>query len=279
MFRELARDWLPPILQRLLIRHVLGGGAVRYSGDFAGYDQALAVSGRYDQRDILQRVVQSTAAVESGQAAMERDGVTFDHIEHPWPALAGLLRQAALDGGRLSVLDFGGALGSTYRQCRPLLRGLGHVRWAVVEQSHFVEAGRAQFQTDTLRFHDEPAAAIADIQPNVLLLSSVLPYLPNPWETLEELLDQCPWPCVIVDRTAIWDLPDRLTVQSVPASIYGSPVRYPAWIFEARSLRQALAKVGPVIEFDSRDGQTHVQGHCVRYIGMMVYREAVQTHD
>src|SRR3546814_11444165 len=56
---------------------------------------------------------------------------------------------------RLDVIDFGGSLGSTYRQCRPLLDAVQHLQWHVVAQPHFVEAGRQEVETDELHFWND----------------------------------------------------------------------------------------------------------------------------
>ena len=48
---------------------------------------------------------------------------SIDVMEYQFPLLSGLLYAAARDGG-LSVVDFGGALGSTYFQCRDFLCGV-----------------------------------------------------------------------------------------------------------------------------------------------------------
>ena len=65
---------------------------------------------------------------------------------------------AAANGGRLEVVDFGGALGSTWWQHREELSALGLRRWVVVEQPQFIEAGR-EFAGEILGFAPTLAAA------------------------------------------------------------------------------------------------------------------------
>ena len=101
------------------------------------------------------------------------------------PLLASLLGVAARDGGRLHVLDFGGAFGSTCMQHRTALAGLTECTWHIVEQEHFVAAGKAEFSTDTLHFHSTPEEAFNAAPINVILLSSVLQYLPDPYSLLK----------------------------------------------------------------------------------------------
>src|SRR5205823_2837625 len=101
--------------------------------------------------------------------------------------LAALLR-ASVRKGSLSVLDFGGALGSSYFQCRKFLSPLRHLRWSVVEQAAQVACGRADFSNDELVFYESVEACLKQETPDLLVLSSVLQYLPDPHKTLSELL-------------------------------------------------------------------------------------------
>ena len=91
--------------------------------------------------------------VKRGEAVFERDSVIFDKVQYAWPVTAGLMWVAARNGGRLSVLDFGGSLGSSYFQNREFLAYLPNVRWSVIEQAHFVKAGRKHIQDERLVFY------------------------------------------------------------------------------------------------------------------------------
>ena len=74
------------------------------------------------------------------------------------------------------------------------------------------------------------AEACAAGMPDVLLLASVLPYLPAPLEILSGLLQLgAAW--VVVDRTGFTrEGRARLTVQRIPRSIY--PASYPCWFLD-----------------------------------------------
>jgi putative methyltransferase (TIGR04325 family) len=222
---SLARDWLPPAVTRA-IRRALGrggrsDGGIRFEGDFVTWKEAAAQCSGYASAEILARVLRATLIVKNGEAAFERDSVTFDTIEYAWPALSGLLLAAARDGGRLHVLDFGGALGSHYFQNRKFLEALQDVRWNVVEQAHYADAGRAHMQDDTLRFYATIDSCLAEDRPNVIVLSGVLQYLAAPYEALDSLLAVGAG-MVIIDRTGyVRNRPTaRITIQHVPEAIY-----------------------------------------------------------
>jgi putative methyltransferase (TIGR04325 family) len=238
--KALARDWLPPAVVRL-IRRKQGkqqDGGLRFEGDFASWEEASAQCTGYDAEDILAKVLAATIKVKRGEAAFERDSVLFAEIEYAWPVLAGLMWAAARNGGRLNVLDFGGALGSSYFQNRKFLQTLPEVRWNVVEQPHYVDAGRKYIQDEQLRFYQTIEECLSANRPNVILLSSVLQYLKSPVELVHKL-NNVGAACLIVDRTPFTvNGKDKLTVQKVPAAIYSAS--YPMWIFSLSEFKQLM---------------------------------------
>jgi putative methyltransferase (TIGR04325 family) len=221
--RQLAERCLPPVLTETLRAHF---GAVRFHGDYGSWSEALARCRGYDAQDILARVERASLAVARGEAAYERDGVTFQRVQRRWPVLACLLWIARQRGG-LHVLDLGGSLGGTFRELREYI---ADARWSVVEQPHFVVSGRAHFADAQLRFFETVDACIAaEGRPTVLLMSSVLPYVQDPYLVLEGLL-RLGLDFALVDRTpTIAGERDRLTVQRVSRRLGGAS--YPAWFF------------------------------------------------
>jgi putative methyltransferase (TIGR04325 family) len=225
---------------------------VWFRGRYASWEEARAASTGYDQPAILEKVRAATLKVVRGEAACERDSVAFDRVEYSTSLLACLLYVASRHGNRLEVIDFGGSLGSSYWQNRKMLAHLSLTRWSVVEQPHFLAVGQAEIAGDILRFEPTVDACLTACAPNVLLLSSVLQYLEDPYRSLADLLAHGV-PFVILDRTAFFvdDLADRLTVETVPPEIYEAS--YPAWFLNLGRFRAAVDASGYTIveEFDS----------------------------
>jgi putative methyltransferase (TIGR04325 family) len=135
-----------------------------------------------------------------------------------------------VDKGRLSVLDFGGSLGSTYFQNCKFLNFIGDLSWNIVEQPHFVKTGMLYFQNEILHFYYDVVECVKKENPNVLILSSVLQYFEKPYDILDKLLS-FNFPFVIIDRTLFqYKGYDRITIQRVPPRIYNAS--YPCWIFD-----------------------------------------------
>jgi len=235
-FKTLARDWLPPAIVRRIRRRRRSG--ICFEGDYAAWEDARENSTGYDAGKILEKILAATLKVKNGDAVYERDSVLFDHIEYSWPVLSGLMWVAARDNGRLNVLDYGGSLGTSYFQNRKFIQTLDQVRWNVVEQPHYVEAGHTHIQDHQLRFYKTIEECLAESQPNVILLSSVLQYLERPLELIEKF-SASKATCLIIDKTPFSSSNiDRLLVQKVPASIYSAS--YPMWVFSKSKFIQIL---------------------------------------
>lgn len=250
--RSRIKPWVPPAL--LETRRQRLGHVLRFTDGVAEWPEALRQSSGYSVDSIIERVAAATREVVAGRARYERDSVLFHEPDYRYPIVTHLLRAALVNGGRLNVIDFGGALGSTYRQCRPLLDGVDEVRWQVIEQSAFVSIGRSEFTTEELSFvHTIQELTPSDV-PALILLSSVLQYLEHPEPTLTELL-RLDATHLVVDRTPFsTHTDDRLCIQHIPSSIYDAS--YPCWVLSAPRLRGLLLGEGWQIgaEFDSGDG-------------------------
>jgi putative methyltransferase (TIGR04325 family) len=251
------REWLPPRLHRALGRAL--GRTLRFDGGHADWSSAAAAARGYDDAAILQRVRDATREVVAGRAAYERDSVLFDHWQPPFALLAPLLRHALAHGGRLDVADFGGSLGSSYRQCRPFLPRLDVLQWHVVEQPAFAAAGRAEFSTAELHFHERLADLPPALAPRLLMACSVLQYLPQPAQAIDE------WTAsdaqtLLLDRTPMWDgNADRACVQQAPRHIYDSS--YPCWVLSRPQLFGRLERGWRLVcEFDSPEGRHTARG-------------------
>ena len=226
---SILKQLIPPILISAVQALIDLRSGTRFTGDYKGWENALSDSVGYHDGEILSKVLGSAIEVRDGRATFERDSVVFHHEEFVWPTLACLCDVAARNHGRLSVVDFGGSLGSFYSQHRKFLDSYD-TTWSVVEQPHFVEAGRKELATDTLRFEESISDVKNEHDSRVLFLSAVLHYLPEPHRFLADICAKR-WDAVIIDRTPLLEyIPtDRLTVQHVPASIYAA--KYPAWFF------------------------------------------------
>ena len=254
--KDIVKGITPPIVLNALrrITNSLGRDTVRFTGNFASWEEADRASTGYANPIVLERTRSALLKVKNHEAAFERDSVLFDRIDYPFPLMAGLLRAAAEKGSSssLSVLDFGGSLGTTYFQCRSFLPSLRSLRWSIVEQPAHVTCGRSDFENDELHFYESIEDCLRVESPNVLLLSSVVQYLPKPYSFLAEVVRQG-FENIIIDRTPFLSRGfDRLTIQRVPDWIY--PAVYPCWFLsEHRFLEQFNGQYDLLTSFPALD--------------------------
>lgn len=248
--RQLLLSGVPPLIMQLL-RAKMPPKGVHWIGDYSSWEEARQASKGYDDGLILERIKTAALKVKQGEAVAERDGVLFDEIQYAWPVLAGLMWIAAQSRGELNLLDFGGSLGTSYFHARWFLQALSKVRWSIVEQKPFVEVGKEYFEDHELRFYYDMGTCIKEQSPKVILISSVLSYLQNPYALLDEVIANN-FEFILLDRTPflLEGRRDRLTVQVVPPEIY--PSSYPSWFFNKDKFYNFFQKKYDMIaEFNS----------------------------
>jgi putative methyltransferase (TIGR04325 family) len=246
MDKNIIKNLLPPALLRILTGLFYG-----WYGNFSSWNDAMKKSKGYDSQEILEKVKDSSLKVKNGLAVYERDSLLFDHVEYSFPLLSGLLWIAGKNNGKLNVLDFGGSLGSSYFQNRVFLDALSEVNWCIVEQPEFVKVGREFFEDKKLHFFNsiEDCLKLYDI--HLVLLSSVLQYLEEPYNMLEKIKLQNP-EYIIIDRTPFVKGNDRITVQKVNPKIYKGS--YPCWFFnEEKFISSIRREYNLILEFDALD--------------------------
>lgn len=222
-----------------------------FSGNYPSWEAVLKDSVGYDSGLIFEKIKHAAMTVKEGRATYERDSVLFYEEEYNWPLLALLLKIAGENEGKLSVLDFGGSLGSTYFQHRKMLSGI-NLNWNIIEQKHFIDFGREKLEDNILKFYYTVEDFVDEHQADVILVSGVLPYLDKPNEVLAQL-SQIGAKYIIVDRTAFSNKPDLITRQN-PESIYPG-VSYPFRVFNYNNFIEKMRNVGyeKVLDFKSLD--------------------------
>lgn len=215
-------------------------------GNYASWEEASREAGGYDNESIVSKAVAATRMVRDGKAVCERDTVLLPTREYLWPTLSGLLLGAARNNGELHVVDFGGALGSSYRTHLPFLRHLKKIRWHVVELPTMARAGKREFETDELRFHEDIESCLAQHQVDGILMGGSLQYLPEPYAFLASLCEKS-FDYIILDRTSFQHgKGHRLSVQHVPEYIYKAC--YPCWILDYNKCLTLLMQRHEIID-------------------------------
>ena len=243
--RKMIKSLLPPVIFKIC-------NGLNFKGNYSSWEQAKKSSIGYDSDIVIVKAKESMLKVKNGEYAFAQDSVLFDTIQYSFPVLAGLLRVALANNRELSVLDFGGSLGSSYYQCREFLGDLKKITWSIVEQPKFVACGKKFFENMELRFYYSIDECCKNEKPNVILLSGVIQYIEEPYGLLEDILRRN-FDYLIFDRTSfLKNGPDRLAIQKAPAYIYNCS--YPIWFFNYdKFIAKLLSRYALVTAFDGFD--------------------------
>lgn len=190
-------------------------------GPYPSYEVALANSNGYDSPLILAKVKRAVVEVLEGKAVYERDGSAFPSLPHGLK-LRELLVKYLSPTSR--VVDFGGGIGGTFINHRDLVSVGQH--WTVIEQPSFVKAGKELAHSYEMPI--EFCSTLTEIswQVDIIIISSVLQYLPEPYLILDQILELNPQ-FIIIDRTAFIDMGNELWWAQDEPTYYGTPISYP----------------------------------------------------
>lgn len=223
-----------------------------WKGNYLSWSEALKKTSSYNNKEVFEKVRLATLNVKNDVYPYERDSVNFDKIEYSYPLIVGLL-SAIGQNREMKVCDFGGALGSAYFQNINILKNVSEIKliWCVVEQEEFVRIGNKEIADKNLFFHLTIDDFIKEWgKPDIILLSSVLPYIENPYKILEDIKN-IRAKYIFIDRTYFFENNnDRITIQKVPKEIYSA--NYPSWILNYNKVLDFLNEEYEILlEFDS----------------------------
>ena len=207
----------------------------------------------YNSKTIFNKTLKAARLVRDGKAAYERDSVLFDKVQYDFKLLSSLLLIANIQN-RLNLIDFGGSLGTSYRQNKKFLDCLKiQKRWVVIEQSEYVRIGKNEFTTGTLDFLESLSEIDFDV--DVVLFGSSLCYIENAYRILDQVKSLSP-KFILIVRTPFSDgNNDTIWIQNVSKSIYDAS--YPLWIFSESKLLSYLEDSYELFEVWDDDFQAY----------------------
>jgi putative methyltransferase (TIGR04325 family) len=227
---------------------------ISFKGDFKSWEEALNKSSGFQNSNIFEAVRISAMKVKEGEAVYERDSVLFNKIEYSWPVLACLQNIALSKNRMLNVIDFGGSLGTSYFQNRAFLKRLTLLKWFVVEQRHYVECGKREFENSELKFEYTIDDVVSLQKIDCIVLSGVLQCLDKPKDWLAKI-KAYRFDYILLDRTSFIEYDQRLMIETVPESIYHAS--FPCWFFNEKDLLdQFLPEYNLISDFKSADKST-----------------------
>jgi putative methyltransferase (TIGR04325 family) len=235
---------------------------------FSNWQTAECQCDGYATAPVLESIVKASKAVSQGDALYERDGVIyhqFDENKH----LLSALKHIYAEKGQFQVLDYGGALGSFYRQHCWFLGNFNDFTWCVVDQNNFVETGKRLFENNKLKFEPTLVDAFLKHQPNIAVISNSLQRVERPFEVLDDLA-KLDIPYLFIEQAPIIEATeDRITQSFFPAK--KCKASYPSWVFSEVKFKEKLGQYYRILdEFEANE--THLRTNGVRQIGFFCER-------
>jgi len=276
--KYLIKKFIPPILWKLA-RKVFGKVDYGYSGDYRNWEEAKKRTSGYDSPEILEKVKEARLKVKRGEFKYERDSVAFNDIEPSWPLLSSLLWIASKNNYKLNILDFGGGLGAVYTQNIEFLNHLKYLKWNIVEQKHYVEAGRRDFEDKHLSFYEtidevlkENNTARTGESVDIIIFSSVIQYIEEPYKLLDEVVERG-FKYILFDRTTISpENKDIITIQKVPPRIFTAS--FPVWFFDEKKFLNYFGKSYKLVtQFTSLEDPIPLNGKIARHKGYLFQKK------
>jgi putative methyltransferase (TIGR04325 family) len=211
-----------------------------YKGRYPTWQAAQADAAGDEPDAMIERTAEATAAVRDGLAEYEQDSVLMAAPPEMTYLLDAIRAAAPRRGGRVHVVDFGGGLGSKYFWARRALGAAVDLGWTVVELERHVEAGRARFASEALRFARNLDEAPRPV--DVLACYSVLQYLPDTVEGVRALA-RTGAKTIVLDRTPFaTGGRAEVTLQHVDGRIYKAALT--SWLLDESEVVRTLEGAG-----------------------------------
>ena len=216
----------------------------KFKRNFKNWDEALNISTSYNTDDVFNKTLHSARLVRDDKAVYERDSVIFDTIQYDYKLLSSLLFIANIQN-RLHLIDFGGALGTSYRQNKKYLDSLDvSKKWVIIEQAEYVRIGTNEFQTDILSFSE--SISKIDFEIDVIIMCGSICYLEKPYDVLDQIKEAKPKFIVIVRTPFTNSMNDEISIQIIPKYIYEAT--FPIWTFSEKKFITHLSDMYEVFE-------------------------------
>ncbi len=262
----LVKQFVPPILKTIRWFSFKYG----WKGNYKSYAEAQKNTTGYSAAHILERIVATTTKVKNKEVAYERDGRIYSKAPTNFPMLSGLLWMASTNNNNLTVLDFGGSLGTTYFQKLPYLHHLSSINWCIVEQPNYVEAGKKHFESEQLHFYFSIEECMQHQQPQIAMFCGVLQYLENYKAVIEKLVHQ-KIPYLLLDYIAFTEqATDRFTVQNVPPEFYGIEASYACIFFNKQNFYAFLEQYYELVfDYTADNDHYYVELESFKYQGCL----------
>jgi len=247
-FKKILKNYIFFLNKIKKLLNILLQRKIRIIGNYDSWKQALKCSKGYSDSIILKKTIKSFEKVITNQAKYERDSFLFYSDKYDKTLLSRLNTIKKKNNKKINVCDFGGSLGSLYFQHKKFFT-FNFVDWNILEQVNYVKYAKKNIKINNLHFYDNLNLLLRKKKIDIVLFSSSLQYLENPYFVLGKFI-QKGIPDIIIHRSPFTDGDDVIKIQNIPKHIYKSS--YPIRILSTKKIINLLSTEGYKVEFKKK---------------------------
>jgi len=205
---------------------------IYFSDEKKSWRSAINSSQSYQDKIISDKVINSFEKIKNKKTEFyERDGWIFNEKPDESDLIEFLKKKISEKKSTFQVLDYGGSLGSRYFSNYNFIKN-NNIYWNIVEQSKFVEYGKRNLQTDSLKFFSSLNECLNYKKMNCVIFSNSLHYLENYYQILDKMKKK-KISYIFLDYLPLSKYKkNKIFVQNISKKIYNSS--YPIHIFSKK---------------------------------------------
>jgi putative methyltransferase (TIGR04325 family) len=235
--KSIIKNLLPPVITKILPKKSSDWG---WFGEYETWEDAKKKSLGYEQNYILDKKINTFLRIKSNESVYELDTLLYNEPILNFQLLYVLSYISLEQSPELTIIDFGGSLGSAYYWVKNLLPKKIKYNWFIIEQKHIVKAGQEQFEKANLKFIENfEAYHVNNLKmPDLLVLCGALQCIESNAFIFDEI-EKHKYPYVFIDRTPFFDDVEKeesITIQKIPAHYYEQETTFPCRIFNLKTL-------------------------------------------
>jgi putative methyltransferase (TIGR04325 family) len=238
-----------------------------FHGNYASWKDASMNTTGWETEIILDKINQSTNQLEKKDDSFERDGEIISSTNQNFALMYSLIDSINIEKKELSIIDFGGSLGSHYKRYRHYINDGIKISWAIVEQKKYVDYAKKVNKNLELNFHYSISEALKLNNYNTFFSSGTIQYIEKPYELLDDLIHN-KFSTIIFDRIFfIADITERICTQTADPNVFYE-ASFPVWLFnEVKFKRYLSIKYTLISEFMSEDADKEIEGKRIYHKG------------
>lgn len=231
-----------------------------FHGNYTCWEEVSKQVTGWETDIIFDKINQSTNQLEKKDDFFERDGEIISSTNQNFPLIYSLINSINIEKKELSIIDFGGSLGTHYKRYRQFINNGIKISWAIVEQKKYVDYAKKVNKNLELNFHYSISESLKINNYSTFFSSGTIQYIEKPYKLMDEIMDYN-FSTIVFDRMFFLnDVNDRICIQTVNPKLFYH-ASFSVWLFnEAKFKKHMSKKYTLILEFMSEDGDNQIEG-------------------